>query len=303
MSQFLVITESLTKRFGSFTALHDCSLSIDQGEVFGLLGPNGSGKTTLIRLLLGFLNPTSGRATIREFDCLRDRVEVHRVVSYLPGDARLYRMMRAKNVLRLFCEFRYEASFEKAVDIAERLELDLSRWVGLMSTGMRQKLALAICLAADVPMFILDEPTANLDPTVRGQLMQMVRELRSEGRTVIFSSHVLSEIEDTCDRVGILRRGELVHLESMTELNKQHRIRAHLTGEMPEIPSNLKTQVVVKQTGNTIQIETPGELSQVLKWLADAPLADVFVQPIGLRAVYDQFHHESTIVTQTEANA
>lgn len=299
MTQPLVKTQSLTKRFGSFTALNECSLSIESGEVFGLLGPNGAGKSTLIRLLMGFINPTSGSGTIAGLDCLKQRVEVHKIVSYLPGDARLYRMMRAKSVLELFSRFRQDASFEKAKQVAERLELDLSRWVGLMSTGMRQKLALAICLSVDVPLLILDEPTANLDPTVRGSVMKMVEEAKSEGRTVVFSSHVLSEIEETCDRVCILRRGELVHLESLASLKRQHRIRAHLTGEMPAIPAELRNSLVVQQQGRTVQIETPGELSAVLKWLAEAPLADIFIQPVGLRAVYDQFHHESMLASQT----
>ncbi len=302
MSQPLVTTQLLTKRFGSFTALNQCSLKIDTGEVFGLLGPNGAGKSTLIRLLMGFINPTSGSAKIAGLDCLSQRVEVHKKVSYLPGDARLYRMMRGRSVLKLFTRFRENASYEKATSVADRLELDLTRWVGLMSTGMRQKLALSICLSVDSPLLILDEPTANLDPTVRGCVMQMVNEAKSEGRTVVFSSHVLSEIEDTCDRVCILRRGELVHLESMASLKRQHRIRAHLTGKMPEVPVELRSVLIIKQIGNTIQIETPGELSAVLKWLAQAPLADVYVQPIGLRAVYDQFHHESILASQTEQN-
>ena len=300
MSQPIVKTKSLTKRFGSFTALNECSLEIETGEVFGLLGPNGAGKSTLIRLLMGFLNPTSGAAQIAGLDCLKQRVEVHKNVSYLPGDARLYRMMRGRNVLKLFTRFREDASFEKAIAVAERLELDLSRWVGLMSTGMRQKLALSICLSVDAPLLILDEPTANLDPTVRGCVMQMVDEAKSEGRTVVFSSHVLSEIEDSCDRVCILRRGELVYLESMESLKRQHRIRAHLTGEMPKVPDELQSQLVIKQIGHTIQIETPGELAAVLKWLADAPLADVYIQPVGLRAVYDQFHHVSILASQIE---
>jgi ABC-2 type transport system ATP-binding protein len=303
MTKPIVTTDSLTKRFGSFTALDRCTLSIGEGEVFGLLGPNGAGKSTLIRLLLGFLSPTSGSASIGGLDCLHQRVEVHRLVSYLPGDARLYRMMRARNMLKLFCGFRENASFEAAVKIADRLELDLSRWVGLMSTGMRQKLALAICLANDAPVLMLDEPTANLDPTVRGQVMEMVKEAKLAGRTVIFSSHVLPEIEDTCDRVAILRTGELVYLESMLDLMKQHRIRANLTGELPEIPAELRPLLEVKQVGDTVQIETPGELSDVLKWLANAPLADVYVQPVGLRAIYDRFHHETSIVSQTEASA
>ena len=303
MNNTLVQTNSLTKRFGNFTALDRCSLEIPQGEVFGLLGPNGAGKSTLIRLLLGLINPTSGSATINGLDCLRQRVEVHEIVSYLPGDARLYSMMRGRSVLKLFCSFRKDASFEKALNIAEKIELDLSRWVGLMSTGMRQKLALVVCLSNEAPLVILDEPTANLDPTARGQVIQMIKELKAQGRTVIFSSHVLSEIEDSCDQVGILRSGELVHRESMDNLMRQHRIRARLNGQMPDVPPELTDKISIKLTDNAIQIETPSELAGVLKWLADSPLEDVYVQPVGLRSVYDRFHHESTIASHTEASA
>jgi len=133
--------------------------------------------------------------------------------------------------------------------------------------------------------------------------MEMIKEAKSEGRTVIFSSHVLSEIEDTCGQVAILRRGELVHRESMENLMRQHRIRARLTGEMPEVPAELVGKLSIKRTEDSVQIETPGELAGVLKWLADAPLEDVYVQPVGLRSVYDKFHHESTIVSHTEASA
>jgi ABC-2 type transport system ATP-binding protein len=208
--------------------------------------------------------------------------------------------MKARNLLKLFCKFREDSDFQIAQAVAERLELDLNRWVGLMSTGMRQKLALAICLSNQASLLILDEPTANLDPTVRGQVMEIIREAKDSGRTVVFSSHVLSEIEDTCDRVGILRSGELVHLESMVALNRQHRITASLNGDMPDPPDGL-ADVSVKQVGQRIQIETPGELSAVLKWLADAPLTDVSVQPVGLRSVYDRFHHPASIVSKTEA--
>ena len=133
--------------------------------------------------------------------------------------------------------------------------------------------------------------------------MQMIKEAKTEGRTVIFSSHVLPEIEDTCDQVGILRSGELVHLESMDGLMRQHRIRATLTGKMPAVPAELVGVLSIKHIENRIQIETPGELAEVLKWLAEAPLEDIYVQPVGLRSVYDKFHHESSIVSQTEASA
>ena len=301
MSTILVQAKSLTKKFGDFTALDRCSLEIQKGEVFGLLGPNGAGKSTFLRLLLGFLKPTAGTAEIGGLDCLHQRFEVHKMVSYLPGDARLFRMMRARKMLEIFCGFRDDAIFEKAVEISDRLELDLSRWVGLMSTGMRQKLALAITLCSKTPLVILDEPTANLDPTVRGRVMELVNEAKAAGRTVIFSSHVLPEIEDTCDRVGILRAGELVHLESISCLKKQHRILANLNGDLPELPEGLRESIVIKQDGGSVQIETPGELSAVLRWLSDAPISDVYIQPVGLRAVYDRFHHKSSISMQTES--
>ena len=294
MPQNFVETNSLTKRFGSFTALDSCSVSVQQGEVFGLLGPNGAGKSTLIRLLMGFLNPTSGSATVAGLDCYSQRVAVHEAVSYLPGDARLFRTMRGHGVLKLFASFRANMKLDAARAVAERMELDLNRWVAFMSTGMRQKLALAIALSNDAPMLILDEPTANLDPTVRGRVIEMVAEAKSAGKTVVFSSHVLSEIEDVCDRVAILRSGKLVFQQSMADLKKQHRVRARLDGVLPEIPSQLKDSVTITQTGSSVQIETPGELSNVLKWLSEAPLRDVYIQPVGLRAVYDRFHSDQT---------
>jgi ABC-2 type transport system ATP-binding protein len=295
-----VQTHKLTKRFGSFTALNSISVEIPEGEVFGLLGPNGAGKSTLIRTLLGFLSATSGSASIAGLDCLKDRVDVHHKTAYLPGDARMYSMMRAKKVLELHCSFRESASLEKGIQIADRLDLDLSRWVGLMSTGMRQKLALSATLAADVPLLILDEPTANLDPTVRGEVLKMVQEAKAAGTTVIFSSHVLSEIEDTCDRVGILRSGELVHVEPMIELKKQHRIRGKLIGELPDVPAYLKDSIVVKVEQDRLQVETTGELSRVLGWLSEVPLSDIYVRPVGLRSVYDRFHFPDSVPLQSE---
>ena len=294
----IVKTQALTKRFGGFTALDDCSLEIQTGEVFGLLGPNGAGKSTLIRLVMGYLSPTSGTVTVAGLDSCRDRVDVHRHVAYLPGDARLFKTMRGRGVLRLFSQFREDMDLSKALAVADRLELNLSRWVAFMSTGMRQKLALAVTLASDVPLLILDEPTANLDPTVRGEVIRMVAELKATGKTVVFSSHVLSEIEEVCDRVAILRAGKLVHQESLAQLKRQHRIRANLAGDLPPLPEHLQTNVSVTRDGDAIQIETPGELSPVMKWLSDAPLRDVYVQPIGLRSVYDRFHSGTSSVAE-----
>ena len=292
----LVETLSLTKQYPLVTALADCSLQVEAGEVFGLLGPNGAGKTTLIRLLLGFLKPTSGVARIDGMDCVRQSVEVRRRVSYLPGDARLFRQMRGKEVLEFFAAVRPGGDMTRSLSFARRLDLDLARPVSFMSTGMRQKLALVAALAADTPLIVLDEPTSNLDPTVRAEVGKLVKEAQGAGRTVMFSSHVLSEVEDVCDRVVILRSGRLVHTQVMAELRRRHRIRADLNGPLPTPPADLAGQLTVNATAGeagepgAVVIETAGELSPLLGWLATLPLRDVRIEPAGLRTVYDHYH-------------
>jgi len=234
----LVETHELTKRYREVTALANCSLQVARGEVFGLLGPNGAGKTTLLRMLLGFLSPTSGWARIDGCDCYRESVAVRQRVSYLPGDARLFRRMTGREALQFFADIRPGGSYERSVRLAERLDLDLVRQVGSMSTGMRQKTALVAALAADTPLVILDEPTSNLDPTVRAEVGRLVLEAKAAGRTILFSSHVLSEVEDVCDRVVIVRKGQLVHTQLMADLKRKHRIRAELAGELPPPPAS-----------------------------------------------------------------
>jgi ABC-2 type transport system ATP-binding protein len=291
----MVETNSLTKTYGAVAALRDCSLAVQRGEVFGLLGPNGAGKTTLLRLLLGYLRPTAGWAKIAGLDCERRSVAVRRQVAYLPAEAALFPHLSGSEALRFFAEIRPGGSFERSRQIAQRLELDLSRRVGFMSTGMKQKLALAATLAAETPLYILDEPTANLDPTVRGTVLTLVAEARRAGKTVLFSSHVLSEVEEACDRVVILRAGEVVHTQAMDQLRAQHRILARLTGALPAVPAPLAGSLaIVAHTNQEAVIETTSELAPLLAWLATLPLADMRIEPVGLSAIYPRFHKEPT---------
>jgi ABC-2 type transport system ATP-binding protein len=289
----IVETKSLTKRYGAVTALSDCSLTTGAGEVFGLLGPNGAGKTTLLRLLLGYLRPTTGGAKIAGLDCERQSLAVRRRVAYLPAEASLFPQMRGRDALEFFAEIRRGSDVARFFALADRLELDLSRRVGYMSTGMKQKLALVITLAADTPIYILDEPTANLDPTVRATVLSLVTEARAAGKTVMFSSHVLSEVEEVCDRVVILRDGRLVHTQPMAQLRRQHRIVARLNGPLPPIPEALSGQLAIVSNGDRETVlETPGELAPLLAWLATLPLADMRIEPVGLRSIYQRFHTE-----------
>lgn len=295
MSSVIVSTASLTKQYSSFLALDSCTLRVSSGEVFGLLGPNGAGKTTLIRILLGFLKPTSGTAVIDGFDCEHQSVEVRQRVAYLPAEARLFRRMRAKETLKFFAELRgRDGNLARALELARRLDLDLKSQVAQMSTGMRQKLALAATLSHDVPLYILDEPTANLDPNVRAEVLKIVAECRREGRTVMLSSHVLSEIEEACQHVVILRGGRLVHQQDMSQLRQWHRITARRVGGCL-VPEALRSRIIVTQEQDRVTLQTEGDLADVLSWLDQQQLSDVRIEPYGLRTVYERFHASEVV--------
>jgi ABC-2 type transport system ATP-binding protein len=286
-----VETHALTKRYRGVTALEDCTLGVERGEVFGLLGPNGSGKTTLLRLLLGFLHPTSGAAKIDTLDCFQQSLEIRHRISYLPAEARMFRKMRGREVLKFFSQLRRDGSLKRSEQLAERLGLEIARPVMQMSTGMRQKLALSVALAPVVPLIILDEPTSSLDPTVRSEVISIVRQIKHEGRTVLFSSHVLSEVEQVCDRVAIIRHGHLVHTQVVSELGRHHRITAQLNGPMPVLPDQFKHSVRVRMLGeSSVSIEADEDLPPLLSWLATLPVDEMRIEPVGLQTVYDRYH-------------
>ena len=298
----VVCCRHLSKHYGSYQALADCNLSVPAGTVFGLLGPNGAGKTTLIRLLLGYLSRSAGTVTVCGHDPAIDSVAIRSRTAYLPGDARLPRHMNGKTVLKFFAEIHPGGNLTRSLELSDRLELDTQRRVGFMSTGMRQKLALATVLSLDCDLLILDEPTANLDPTVRSTVLDLVMEANADGRTVILSSHVLSEIEDTCHQVAFLKAGRLVKELQMADLFQLHRVNGFVAdqdafdGLKHSLPASLAEQIQVKPLGirdgmgMAVQIDTAGDLNPCLQWLADRSLQRVRIEPYGLRNVYDSVH-------------
>ncbi len=213
--QYIVEVDRLTKRYGKLLALDECSLAIGEGKIFGLLGPNGAGKTTLIRSLLGLVKPDAGLAFVNGLNCVEQSVAARTQMAYLPAEAKLFRMMRGKQALEFFSQIHPNGSVQRALEIASRLQLDLSRRVAFMSTGMRQKLAIACILACRPKLMILDEPTAALDPTVRKVVLSLIRESQQAGATVLFSSHILSEIEELCDEAAIMNQGRVIRTIDM----------------------------------------------------------------------------------------
>ncbi len=287
----MINIQGLTKRYGSLSALDGLTLEIPRGEVFGLLGPNGAGKSTLLRILLGFLRPSSGKAAIADFDCYRQSLQVRRLVAYMPGDVRMFPGLRARSTIETMARLRGQDNLEKAWQVADLLELDLACRVKAMSTGMRQKLALVLAFSSNAPLLILDEPTANLDPTMRARVMGLVTEVGKSGQTVVFSSHVLAEIEEVCDRVGILKSGKLVYLAPLSELAQVHHVSAITTGPFPELPSQLAKRVQFELSENqqvTLQVE--GDLAPVMQWLSTASLEQMEIEPTRLKSVYQHYH-------------
>lgn len=289
----LLTAQSLTKRYGAVEALADCTFVAHSGEVLGLLGPNGAGKTTLLRILLGLLKPTAGHAAIDGYDCYRQPVATHRLLAYLPGEVRLPGRMTGRRCLEFFASLRPEPCYERACEIADRLQLDLSRRTRQMSTGMRQKLALAIALAPKTPLTVLDEPTANLDPNARRIVLDLVREVRAAGRTVLFSSHVLAEVEEVCDRAALLRSGQLVAMTTLAEVRQRRRIEAKLHGKLSPPSGPLAEKLTIEsEHDNHAVILAEGDLAPLLGWLAEQPIAELQIEPSGLRTIYDHYHRQ-----------
>jgi ABC-2 type transport system ATP-binding protein len=287
----LIVTEGLTKCYRKVVALDNLWLQIDRGEVFGLLGPNGSGKTTTIRLLLGLLRPTSGRATIAGFDTWRHSNDVHRLVSYLSGELRMYGSMTGYGLLRLLSNLRDGAGLDRAVAIAERvMKLNLKRRIRTYSTGMKQKLALSQVFADPVETLILDEPTSALDPSARAIVLGLIQEARVQRQTIIFSGHVLAEVEQVADRVAIMRHGRLMHVENM---HARRGLRMLLVkfdnGFEPEYPEELEV-TVRESNGEATLLEHRGEITALLRWLGSVPIEDIAIGTEDLRSLYDRFH-------------
>jgi ABC-2 type transport system ATP-binding protein len=281
----LLQTTNLTKDYGGHRpALVELNLSIAPGEIFGLLGPNGSGKSTALRLMMGFLRPTSGSASIAGFDCWRDSVEVRKRVAYLPGELRLYESMTGRQILQFLGGLRQIEPAASTTALAERLDIDLNRPLIQMSSGMKRKVALMSVLLPKVELLILDEPTNTLDPTMRDELLDQLRRARDRGQAVLFSSHVLEEVERVCDRVGILQLGRLVHLQDMKQIHTR-RVAARFETLPDAWPDFIK-----QPKSLSVQFEYDGPLDALLKWLNRQALADLQIKPAGLSSIYHRFH-------------
>jgi ABC-2 type transport system ATP-binding protein len=284
----LLRTERLTKTYGSVHALEGLDFEVRPGEIVGLLGPNGSGKTTVLRLLLGFLRPTTGRATIADHDCWHASHLARRHVAYLPGELRLYENMTGRQLVEFLVRLRPDTVHHDPAELARRFDIDLDRPLAQLSSGMKRKVALLAILMPQTPLVILDEPTNTLDPTMRDELLSQLQEARRRGQTVLFSSHVLAEVEAVCDRVAILRSGRLVHGQRLDELRAVQRVRVTFERAV-EIPT-LGGLGNLEADGRKFAFDWQGPLNDLLRWLGGQAVETLHIEPVGLASVYHRFH-------------
>ena len=226
-------TVNLTKRFGKFTALDNISLSVGEGEVYGYIGPNGAGKTTTIRVLLGILQATSGEARVFGMDSWSEAVEIHKRVAFVPGDVNLWPNLTGGEVIDLFGGLRGKKETPRRKKLLSMFELDPSKKCRAYSKGNRQKVALVAAFASDADFFILDEPTSGLDPLMEQVFQECVNERKKHGVGFFLSSHILSEVERLCDRVGIIKDGRLVETGTLQELRHLTRAGMYIETEIP----------------------------------------------------------------------
>jgi ABC-2 type transport system ATP-binding protein len=214
-------TEGLTKHYGSLEALVGLDLDVRAGEVFGFLGPNGAGKTTTIRTVLDEIRPTAGSATILGMDTHRRSVEIRRHIGYVPGDLAMYPNLTGRDTITYFANLRGGVDWSYVDELADRLDADLGKKVGDLSSGNRQKVGLIQAFMNRPEVLIMDEPSSGLDPLMQREFQALVREVAADGRTVFLSSHTLSEVQRVADRVGIIRRGVLVAVETVADLRSK----------------------------------------------------------------------------------
>lgn len=223
--------------YGKFRALHQVNLTLKEGEVYGFIGPNGAGKTTAIRVMLGILKATEGNVTIFGKDAWKDAVDIHKRIAYVPGDVNLWSNLTGGEVIDFFVKLRGKNHENRRKELIDRFDLDPSKKCRTYSKGNRQKVALISAFAADADLYILDEPTSGLDPLMERVFKQCIDEVKKEGKSVFLSSHILSEVEQLCDKVSIIRQGEIIESGRISDL--QHLTRIGMYVETKETVENL----------------------------------------------------------------
>ena len=285
----VIETQRLTKSYGPHRGIVELDLDVTEGEIFGFLGPNGAGKTTTMRVLLDLIRPTSGRATVFGIETTVDPVAIHRRVGYLPGEFDLYDRLTGADTIAYFANLRGGVDHAYVDGLVQRLDLDPSRRFREYSKGNKQKVGLVVALQHKPDLLILDEPTAGLDPLIQQTFFELVREAKAGGRTIFLSSHIIDEVDRTCDRVAIIREGRLVQVDRIEAVRQLAFHHVELMFAHPvavEVFSGLPGVQDAEADGEVVRMRVSGRIGAVIAAAAGHGLVDVVSREPNLEDVF-----------------
>ena len=292
-SEIIIQTNDLSVYYGAHRGIKDLNLSIQKGEVFGFLGPNGAGKTTTLRAILDIIHPTQGSATLFGLDSQKDGVAIRERTSYLPGELSLYPSMKASYFLDLLGSLQKNKLDESYLEqLLERVDLDPSRKIKEYSHGNKQKIGVVAAFMGKKDLIILDEPTIGLDPIVQQTVLELIQEVKKEGRTVFISSHNIKEVQTVCDRVGIIQNGELIKTEKVEALINQQlkRLEIKFRKEPPHDAFTIEGVKEIRRDGNLVMFEVSQDLDGLMENAVPYGIMDIETKTVSLEEIFLAFY-------------
>lgn len=288
----IIEVNNLTKKFGDFYSVQNVELQIEKGEVFGFLGPNGAGKSTTIRHLMGFLQPTEGQCFIKGLDCRQSTAEIQKFVGYLPGEIAFIDKMTGQQFIKFIAQMRGLKDLTRAHELMQYFELNATGLIKKMSKGMKQKVGLICAFMYNPEIVILDEPTSGLDPLIQTKFIDFILAEKEKGTTIFMSSHMIEEIEKTCDRVAILNAGKIVATETIADLKKRKSKKFLIEFQSEqELSRFLGEQLKIEQIGPTQAIiKVQGNVQTLLHTLADYKINDLDIISQSLEDIFMHYY-------------
>jgi ABC-2 type transport system ATP-binding protein len=290
----VIESNQLTKMYGKARGISNVSFTVKEGEIFGFIGPNGAGKSTTIRTLLALIYPTSGSATIFGKDCIKYAPEIKKEIGYLPSEVFYYDNMKVIDLLMYSASFYKKDCTKRIRELAEALNLDLSKKIDDLSLGNKKKVGIVQGLLHEPKLIILDEPTSGLDPLMQQKFFELLREENKKGATILFSSHILSEVQKLCDRVAIIKEGEIVKVETMSALteNSYKKFRLEVVNQVTTEVFQLDGVTDIKVKEKTVSFIYKGNMNAIISKIAEIPLKNLWVEEPTLEEIFMHYYEK-----------
>ena len=292
MPEKVIEIQNLTKMYGKNRGIVDVSLDVREGEVYGFIGPNGAGKTTTLRLLMGLIFPTSGTASLFGKDCVEDGHTVRAEIGYLPSEVFYYDRMRVKQLLEYPASFYKKDCTARINELCERMDLDVSRKIDDLSYGNKKKVGIVQGLLHSPKLIVLDEPTSGLDPLMQHRFFDIIREENEKGATVLFSSHILSEVQRLCDRLAIIKEGSVIRIDEVSQINKEaYRKFRIVSDSLTEVDFQIEGVSDIKREAQEITFYHSGNINDVIKVVSGGNLIDMQIEEPDLEEIFLHYYH------------